>query len=40
MLDIDLEFLNFLLNPTYEYLSNDIKLIENEFFVVTKLIFS
>lgn len=31
MLDIDLEFLNFLLNPTYEYLSNDIKLIENEY---------
>lgn len=37
MLDIDLEFLNFLLNPTYEYLKKDIKIIEKEYLKNSKI---
>lgn len=36
MLDIDINFLKFLLNPNYEYISNDIKTIENYYLYNTK----
>ena len=31
MLDIDINFLNFLLNPTYEYIKNDIEIIKKSY---------
>ena len=37
MLDIDLEFLSFILNPSYDYIKDDIKVIQDAYLEDTPL---